>query len=236
MHRDLLDALRCPQDHAESWLVAMVHRADGTRLLEADLACPVCGAEFRVENGVGIFGAPSVMPSAASSTASDITSTAQDAPDVARLAAQLGVLGGLTPVLLAGRYAAVADAYAALTGAPVVVVSTTTIAGNTFTEPGVSVLQIGTRLPLGLGTLAAAAFDPAMFPATLQAMRPPSLAAGIVRAVRAGGRLVTPATSALPPDTIATVRTVARDDTEWVGEVTVTTGGLVTLRRQPPET
>ena len=92
------------------------------------------------------------------------------------------------------------------------------------------------RLPLGLGTLAAAAFDPAMFPATLQAMRPPSLAAGIIRAVRMGGRLVTPATSALPPDTITAVRTVARDDTEWVGEVTVATSGLVTLRRQPPET
>lgn len=233
MHRDLLDALRCPQDHAESWLVAMVHRADGTRLLEADLACPVCGAEFRVEDGVGLFGASPPVSSTASPPPPDGIGAAQGAPDVVRLAAQLGVLGGLTPVLLAGRYAAVADAYAALTGAPVVVVDTT-ITGNIFTEPGVSMLQIGPRLPLGTGTLAAAAFDRTMFPATGQTS--PSLAAGIVRAVRTGGRLVTPVTPALPQETIVDVRTVARDDVEWVGEVTVATGGLVTLRRQPPET
>ncbi|MFY7947713.1 MAG: hypothetical protein ACOVRP_00720, partial [Gemmatimonas sp.] len=64
MLRDLLDALRCPRPHDESWLVAMVHHAEGADLRDADLACPVCGAEFVIHEGVARFDPPVGPPPA----------------------------------------------------------------------------------------------------------------------------------------------------------------------------
>lgn len=229
MQRDLLDALRCPAPHEESWLVAMVHRADGATLIEADLACPVCGAEYAVTQGEAWFHAaqdrvPSTMPANASTT---------PLPDVERLAAQLGVMGGLAPVLLAGGYAAVAADYAALTGAPVVAVPTASASASAplaIRAVDVSVLHVGLQLPLGASTLAAAACGVAHLVPDDAAR----LLASIARAVRAGGRIVAPVSQELPAVLMGTVRTLARDEREWVAEMTATSSGLVALRRSPP--
>jgi len=50
----------------------------------------------------------------------------------------------------------------------------------------------------------------------------------IVRAVRLGGRVLAPATVPIPDG----LRELARDDEEWVAEVTVRASGLVELRRR----
>lgn len=212
--------------------MAVVHRVDGMRLWEADLACPVCGAEFHIEQGVGAF---NTDPVAGSSRDVSATGIVQAAPDVIRMAAQLGVLGGHAPVLLAGRYALAAEAYAALTGAPVVVVLfaddvATVSPAAVAPEAGVSLLRIGRRLPLGAGTLAAAAFDQT-FSSSSHASE---MVAQTIRAVRSGGRILVPISYAPPFEQATALRRVAQDDAEWVGEVTAEASGLVTLRRQPP--
>ena len=256
MYRDLLDALRCPRGHTEAWLVAMVHRVDGTRLLEAEISCPGCGAVFHVSDGIGDFredgsGSPVTLASRAGNASSQLIadpgSPAADSaasPDPTRLAAMLGVMGGHNPVLLAGRYASVADRYAALVGAPVVAIINdsdhdTRLAGHDghtsindetlhrlSLAQGVSAMRIGARLPLGVGTLAAAAID--------SGQSDPLLLGSIARAIVVRGRLVAPVSLELPVEAQRTVREIARDEQEWVAEVTIATRGLATLRMRPP--
>lgn len=208
MFRDVLDALRCPRAHEESWLVAVVHRADGPNLLEADLACPVCGAEFHIAEGVARFDEIGPMAYGA-------------APEALRVAAQLGVTEGILPVLLTGRYAAAGASLADLVPVPQVWIN----AGADAALPSVPVSAIEVRggVPLGVATLAGAAID--------HAHAEPAMLDAIVRAVRLGGRVVAPTTVPLP----AGVRELARDDREWVAEVTTRASGLVELRRRAPD-
>lgn len=217
MLRDLLDALRCPRDHEESWLVAMVHHADGPLLREADLACPVCGAEFPVRGGVASF---TVMDRPTLHT-HEPGATPTDDVGALRLAAQLGVTGGMLPILLAGRCATAGAALAEYVDVPQIWVNGAPEAAER--PPLLSRVEVGERLPLGVGTLAAAAVD--------AAHATPALLAGLVRAVRQGGRIVAPAGTECP----AGVRELARDDREWVAEVTASASGLVELRRRAPD-
>lgn len=208
MLRDLLDSLRCPRPHAESWLVAMVHRADGPVLLDADLACPVCGAEFVITDGVARF--DHAPPTAAS-----------EAVDPLRLAALLGVSEGLLPILLAGHQATAGAALAGLVPVPQVWLNAP---GHATAPAGVySAIEALARVPLGVETLAAAAID--------RAHADPIMLESIVRAVRLGGRIVAPADTLLP----AGVNVLARDAQEWVAEVTTRASGLVELRRRAPD-
>ncbi len=205
MLRDLLDSLRCPRAHAESWLVAMVHRADGPVLLDADLACPVCGAEFRIIDGTAQFDAaePGVR---------------DEAMDATRTAALLGLSEGHLPVLLTGRYAGTGAALGELVPLPQVWLNPS----GGLPAPAVprSTLVVRARLPLGVETLAAAAVDAAHANSVMLA--------SIVRAVRVGGRVLAPATVPIPDG----LRALARDDEAWVAEVTVRASGLVELRRR----
>lgn len=207
MLRDLLDSLRCPRPHEESWLVAMVHRADGPNLLDAELACPVCGAEFRVTHGVARF---------------DETGPVHRGEPVhaLRLAAQLGVTEGVVPVLLTGGYTAAGAELSALTSVPQVWVNGPE--GNLRPVSG-SVITVSGRVPLGVETLAGAAVD--------EAHAETEMLESIVRAVRMRGRIVAPAHIPLPSG----VRELARDDAEWVAEVTTRASGLVELRRRAPD-
>jgi uncharacterized protein YbaR (Trm112 family) len=207
MLRDLLDSLRCPRPHEESWLVAMVHRADGPNLLDAELACPVCGAEFRVTDGVARFDDP-------------VPARLGEPVHALRLAAQLGVTEGVVPVLLTGGYTSAGAELSALTPVPQVWVNGSE--GNLRPVAG-SVIIVSGRVPLGVETLAGAAVD--------EAHAESEMLESIVRAVRMRGRIVAPAHIPLPSG----VRELARDDAEWVAEVTTRASGLVELRRRAPD-
>jgi uncharacterized protein YbaR (Trm112 family) len=210
MRRDLLDALRCPAVHDESWLVAVVHEAHDGRLLEADLACPVCGAEFRVTGGTAYFG-PSTRVAAGSHEA------LAAAPDPARLAALLGVTHATAPLLLGGHYTRAGAALSAVVEAPQLWLDAPDNADIGTAD--VSRFAVLERLPLGVDTLAGAAVD--------AAHAQPALLGSIRRALKVGARLVAPAATPLP----AGLRELARDDEEWVAEVTTRASGLVELRR-----
>jgi uncharacterized protein YbaR (Trm112 family) len=223
MQRDLLDALRCPGAHEEAWLVAMVHVARGADLREADLACPVCGREFAIRDGIACF---CVSPGAAHDVAEfDATSLSGDSVSGdgehdagVRLAAQLGVMGGETPVLLTGDYTRVGYALHAWTTAPQLWLNARVPVTGALQASVLCVEQA--PLPLGAATLAAAAVDASHAHA-------PWLSS-VVRCIRQGGHLIAPAATPVPDG----VRELARDDREWVGEVLTPPSGLVTLRRQ----
>ena len=205
MHRDLLDALRCPHQHDESWLVAMVSRANGAHLIDADLACPVCGADFPVRNGVAWFGAP---PRA----------SGDQAIDTERLAALLSVNGGSRPILLTGAYTRAGAALATLIDVPQLWLDAPEDADRQV--PLLSQLAGSARLPLGVDTMAAAAVDAPHGDA--------EFLGSIVRALSVGAHVVAPVSVVMP----AELKALARDAHEWVAEVTTRASGLVELRRR----
>ena len=213
MQRDLLDALRCPVMHEESWLVALVRQADGPALLEAELACPVCAAEYRISGGVAHF-TETVPPADAYPYTSDM---------VLRLAALLGVAESLRPIALVGRYATAGGVLGSIVAAPQLLINSVAPAGTVAGTAAASRIVVADRLPLGVDTLAAIAVD--------AAHASPAFLESAARALRLGGRLVAPADAAVPVG----MRELARDDTEWVAETTTRASGLVELRRRAPE-
>ena len=50
MFIELVDALRCPVAHAESWLVAAAIRMEARHIVDGTLGCPVCSAELLLLN------------------------------------------------------------------------------------------------------------------------------------------------------------------------------------------
>src|SRR4051812_39445586 len=55
MFIELVDALRCPVPHEESWLVASATRMEFRHIVEGTLGCPVCRAEYPVTRGAVDF-------------------------------------------------------------------------------------------------------------------------------------------------------------------------------------
>jgi uncharacterized protein YbaR (Trm112 family) len=231
--RALLDALRCPAPHAEEWLVAMVHQADGPRLIEADLACPACGAAFGVQAAVAWFRASSVEDTAVATApraalgADPAAAWETDGQDADRLAALLGVAEGPWPVVLVGARAAAGAALAALVSPPQWWINPAPVALGNAPHPTwlAGVLHSGPRWPLAARQAAAVALD--------AAHATPAQLAQAVRVLRPGGRLVAPAWAPLPEG----VRELARDATEWVAEAAGSppaheASPLVTLRRR----
>ncbi|WP_411281742.1 hypothetical protein [Gemmatimonas sp.] len=216
MQRDLLDALRCPGTHDESWLVAVVLQARGSRLLVAELACPVCGAEFRIDNGIAYF--DGIAPVTPRPPAMPLTPFTRDR--VLRVAALMGVAESQLPIALVGRYAAASDVLASFVSAPQLLVNSDAVL---VSAPGASCIVVADRLPLGVETLAAIAVD--------EAHANPALLESAARALRLGGRLVAPVHAPIPSG----MRELARDATEWVAETTARASGLVELRRRAPE-
>jgi uncharacterized protein YbaR (Trm112 family) len=52
MFIELTDHLRCPADHAESYLVLLPDRMHARSVREGRLGCPVCGRTYSLANGI----------------------------------------------------------------------------------------------------------------------------------------------------------------------------------------
>jgi uncharacterized protein YbaR (Trm112 family) len=198
----LVDSLRCPREHDPSSLVLSAEEWSGTRVRSGVLGCPVCHARFPIAEGIVDF-----SNGIASLAAEPLRGSE---PDGLRLAAQLGLTepGGI--ILLTGTYAAYVDQLLDL--AEFTPILTDAVAGSAVT------LRVLDRLPLTDGALRAAAIDAA------RATHP--FLVEVSRAVRSGGRVVAPAGAPVP----ATIRVLARDDREWLGEVE-STAPMISLRR-----
>jgi hypothetical protein len=196
MYIELVDQLRCLQPHASSWLVAYAERMSGRDVMDGTLGCPVCAARYEVRDGVAFFGASTAVESRT-------PSAAPADGEVERAAALLGLAepGGF--VLLEAEWSALAHPLAALTGTHAVALNPTdaVAAGD-----GVSVIVAPPgALPFATGALRSAA---------LGADAHPELGERVAHALRARGRLVAPASAALPAGTTE----LARDQRHWVAE------------------
>jgi hypothetical protein len=104
MFIELTDHLRCVADHDESFLVLIPDLMEGRRVLRGTLGCPVCQAEYRIEDGVTDLGASLPVASGAAM---------QAGPDAAALLAFLGLEGPGGYLGLIGDAARLADGLAA---------------------------------------------------------------------------------------------------------------------------
>ncbi len=211
MFIELVDALRCPYEHEESWLVLGAERMDERHVLDGVLGCPVCRRQYTIAAGVadlrtGPRPAPLVAPSGAA---------VADPEQAIRLAALLDLTDAGGYAVLVGTWTRHASALQALSDTHLLLVNP---------EPGVAVgrgtsgLLADRRLPLAAGSARGLAVDAAAGPDFL---------AAALASVRAGGRVVAPVVLPVPDG----VTELVRDASVWVAERSAPASGLVSLAR-----
>lgn len=207
MFVELIEALRCPRDHAESPLVVTASRTDARHIMDGWLGCPVCHAEFQIRNGEALFTTDATPASAAAS-----------ADSAMRLAAFLDLTDIRAFAILCGAWAAHAEEIRALSGTPLLLVNPPV----GMDVSGTGILRVRGRLPVAAGSARGAALDQGDDAVLL---------ASTLDAVRSGGRVVGAAALPVPQS----IRELTRDAQMWVGEKDAAPGDparrLVTLRR-----
>ncbi len=202
MFVELIDRLRCPNVHADTWLVATASRTAHRHLIDATLGCPECDAEYDVRDGDVLFGAPVSCDAMPASEA-----------EAMRAAALLNLKErGL--YVLDGAWGSLSSAMAQLLDVDVLLTDPPFPAGGSAAGQG-TLRGVGDRWPLADASLHGLALGRAT----------PARVADAVRLLRSGGRLVAPVHTALPPG----VRELARDDRHWVAEKT---GDVIPLTRR----
>lgn len=211
MFTELIDTLRCPHAHEDSWLVASSSHTAGRHILDGRLGCPVCRATFDIVDGVVRFAdAPPLAPLAP-----------YDDDRAFRLAAQLHLVEAPQPALLVGDGARAVPSL--LERLPTVkwLVADAPVALPLDERVSAIVLPADT-LPIAAASLRALCVD--------DAHATPPLLAAAARVVRTLGRLVVPA--AVIPDPSAWTL-LARDEHVTVAERLPAASAPVTLRRAP---
>ena len=211
MFTELIDTLRCPNPHEDSWLVATSTRTAGRHIISGKLGCPVCRATFEIVEGEVLFGTGGGLHS----------SRVLDDDAAFRLAAQLHLVEAPQPILLMGRWSA------AVTPLRTIVSSVTMFVADATTaiaiDERVSTMRLPPiGIPLATGSLRAIALDAAHVT--------DALIADAARVLRATGRLVAPAATVL--DT-SLWRTLASDSDVIVAERLAVASAPISLRRAP---
>ena len=211
MFIELVDSLRCVEAHEDTWLVASVFRMDGRHIVEGVLGCPVCRREYPVRDGIGWFAESSdAVAARVRAPAADVGSDV-----VARAAALLGLSDAGGIIVLGGHWVDCAEALGELGPAHVVLLDATPALES---AQETSAIVVGDRLPFAMGALRGVALSG-------DAARGSRLISA-AELLRPRGRLVAPATAALPEG----VTELARDADDWVAERAATTSPPVPLR------
>jgi uncharacterized protein YbaR (Trm112 family) len=206
MFVEIVDALRCPRAHEESWLVLAAQRTEDRHVLEGTLGCPVCHATYPIHGGIAEFSEQ--MASDRSNGGQARTLLPAD-----HLAAMLDLGDALGFAVLIGAWGTRASELLELLDAPPLLLVDPP--ADIAMGHGLSGLRAGAMLPLASGAARAVATDAEDFERVVEA----------ARVTRVGGRLVAPAGARLPEG----VRELARDDVVWVGERQTMPSAPVTL-------
>jgi uncharacterized protein YbaR (Trm112 family) len=207
---ELIDDLRCPRSHEETWLVASAERTEGRDITHGTLGCPICHAEYPIRDGVAWFDQPLRGASAT------LAERAGGEPEEAmRLAAFLDLSEPQGFALLAGDWARVASRIRDVVPPHLILLNPSPFVSA---DNGISVLAIQRGIPLAAGSCRGVALDAAHAgEAHLEAA---------VRVLRPRGRLVAPATVPVPSG----LTELARDTQLWVAERAAAPPRLVTLQ------
>lgn len=207
MYIELIDLLRCPREHADSWLVAAFNRIEDRFVIEGKLGCPVCSATYLIADG--IVDLREGGESYPSETQHD--SMADNEELAIRAAALLNLTKPDALVVLAGGSSTLSHQMSELAEARVIVLNPAERLAET---ERVAVVLADTRLPFAPGSVDGIILDK---PTT-------AFAFDAARILRQGGRLVAPVSANLG----AGFRELARDENEVVAE---SIGELISLSR-----
>lgn len=212
MFIELIDVLRCPNAHEESWLVLAAHRIDGRDVMEGVLGCPVCAAEYPIAGGVVRF---------ARESGSDAAAGPSGEEDALRLAALLDLATPGGYAVIAGTLGKDAPYLRTLTDVSLLLVNPPTRIEMGNGVSGLTIESNWTTLPLAPSSARAIALDDTTTPAQLLAA---------LRVVRPPGRVLAPLALS-PPDGVSEL---ARDDREWLAErrAAPSESGIVPLHRR----
>jgi uncharacterized protein YbaR (Trm112 family) len=187
---EIIDLLRCPRDHEETWLVAAFTEMDGRFVVEGKLGCPICNASYDIIDGVACF----------SGEVSDAFAPRVDHDAVIRTAALLNLTRPGSIAVLCGDEGNAAEDVSELTQCRVIALNPS--ANIEDTERVATVVCID-RIPLATSSVDAIALG-----------ANPTLASDAARVLRPGGRLTANADVVLPSE----LREIARDERTIVAE------------------
>jgi len=111
MFIELAELLRCPAEHEDTYCVLSSDETEGRRVISGTIGCPVCRAEYPVEDGVVQFGPDPLL--GRNSRSDDIT--VEDTPDPEVMQALLSLEIGAGYVALVGSVTRLSDPLAKLT-------------------------------------------------------------------------------------------------------------------------
>ena len=191
----MLDQLRCPRPHEESWLVLASQRIDGRDVLAGVLGCPVCHAEYPIVEGIACFAdSARVTPTQSS-----------DEEEALRLAATLNLTGPHGYAILVGELGIHAPSLHAMTDVQLLLVNPPAGVEMGWGLSGVTIEPDWIKLPLASSGARAVAFDDAASSTQIVAA---------VGTLSVGGRLLAPVSLPLPEG----LSEVARDERHWAAE------------------
>lgn len=209
MFIELLDLLRCPRPHDETWLVASFNKVTNRFVETGTLGCPICGAQYPIADGVADFSGGINSPAcdrnrSASSHRREELAT--------RVGAFLDATEPGATVVLGGVWAYAAEELSALAQVRVIALNPE----PDVTETGsVGLVRVSSEIPVAADSCLGVALD-TWFNA--------AIVGAAVRAVRPGGRVVGPASMSPPPE----LAVLAQDADYWVARKTPS---LIPLRK-----
>lgn len=187
----LVDTLRCPNQHDETWLVASIERAEERDIKQGLLGCPSCYAEYPIVDGVVRFDdaerAPFVAPNEREAT---------------RIAAALDLTDPRMTALLVGQCGAHAPMIRALSPAQLLLVNPPE---GIVSGDGVSIV-LTKGAPFATASMDAIAVDAQLSDAAV---------ARLSAALRGGRRMLGPIARPVP----TFLKELVRDDDVWVAEL-----------------
>jgi uncharacterized protein YbaR (Trm112 family) len=187
---EMIDLLRCPREHEETWLVAAFSEMDGRFVVEGKLGCPICKASYDIVDGVACFGGE----------ISEAFAPNVSAESVMRTAALLNLMRPGLLVVLCGSEASAAEDLSQLAQCRVIAMNP---AANIEDTDHVGTIVTTDRIPLATASVDAIAIGDCH-----------SLLTDASRVLRPSGRLTISAETELPPG----FRELARDDQQIVAE------------------
>ena len=211
MFIELVDSLRCPNAHDETWLVLAARRVADRDIIEGTLGCPVCHAEFPIVDGVARLdgGTPRLT----------VSDSAPNEDAALRLAAQLDLTDPRGYAVLVGALGVHGPLIATMTDVQLLLTDPPPGIGMGRGLSGITTVAGSARLPLAPASARGVALD---------VSASPELVLASVAVLRPGGRLVAPVSLSLPEE----LTELARDDEVRVAERATATSGIISLSRK----